>query len=358
MACIFERKTKDGETRYAALVRVKGYPRQTATFSRKTDAKLWAQQTESSIRSGKYFSQAEAMRHTFSELADRYIKTMLGSKSLKVQVQYAQQLKVWCSMIGELALAEITPALISECRDRLAKEVTSRGRVRSNASLNRYIAVLSSVMSVGVREWQWIEENPVSKLRKLKESKGRERLLSEEELDRLLEATKQSANKDLHTAVVLALSTGARKMEIWGLRWRDIDLNEGLATLHQTKNGETRTVPIQAYALELMRQRSKVRRIDTDLVFPSTIDPQKPFDFRTSWEKVLGEAEILDFCWHDLRHISGSYLAMGGASTREIAEILGHKTLQMAMRYSHLYQKHSASVVRTMNQKMFGDRRV
>ena len=107
-------------------------------------------------------------------------------------------------MIGELALAEITPALISECRDRLAKEVTSRGRVRSNASLNRYIAVLSSVMSVGVREWQWIEENPVSKLRKLKESRGRERLLSVEELDRLLEATKHLANKDLHTAVACA----------------------------------------------------------------------------------------------------------------------------------------------------------
>ena len=83
-------------------------------------------------------------------------------------------------------------------------------------------------MSVGVREWQWLEENPVSKLRKLKESKGRERLLSEEELDRLLEATKQSANKDLHTAVVLALNTGARKMEIWGLRWREVDLDKGL----------------------------------------------------------------------------------------------------------------------------------
>ena len=156
MASYMERKTKDGQVTHTALVRIKGYPRQTATFSRKTDAKHWAQQTESMIRSGKYFSQAEAKKHTFSELADRYIKTMLGSKSLKVQVQYAQQLKVWCSMIGELVLAEITPALISECRDRLAKEVTSRGRVRSNASLNRYIAVLSSVMSVGVREWQWI----------------------------------------------------------------------------------------------------------------------------------------------------------------------------------------------------------
>jgi hypothetical protein len=130
MASFMERKTKDGQVTHTALVRIKGYPRQTATFFRKTDAKLWAQQTESSIRSGKYFSQAEAKKHTFSELADRFIKTMLGSKSLKVQVQYAQQLKVWCSMIGELALVEITPALISECRDRLAKEVTSRGKVR------------------------------------------------------------------------------------------------------------------------------------------------------------------------------------------------------------------------------------
>ena len=77
MACIFERKTKDGETRYAALVRVKGYPRQTATFSRKTDAKRWAQQTESSIRSGKYFSQAEAKKHTFSELVYRLINNLI-----------------------------------------------------------------------------------------------------------------------------------------------------------------------------------------------------------------------------------------------------------------------------------------
>ncbi len=93
-------------------------------------------------------------------------------------------------------------------------------------------------------------------------------------------------------------------------------------------------------------------------MFPSTVDPQKPFDFRKAWEKVLRKAEIQDFRWHDLRHSTASYLAMGGASPREIAEILGHKTLQMAMRYSHLSQKHSQSVVRTMNEKMFGDRRV
>ena len=114
-----ERITNDNKIRYTAIVRIKGYPKHSATFSRKTDAKLWAQQIESSIRDGKYFSQSEARKHTFADLAERYIETMLGSKSQKVQVQYAQQLGKWCSIIGGLALAEITPVLIVECRDKL-----------------------------------------------------------------------------------------------------------------------------------------------------------------------------------------------------------------------------------------------
>ena len=180
MASFMERKTKDNKIRHTAIVRIKGYPKQTATFPRKTDAKLWAQQIESSIRDGKYFSQAEARKHTFADLAERYIRTVLGSKSHKLQVQYAQQLDKWCSMIGEFALAEITPALISECRDKLANEVTTRGRLRSQASVNRYIAALSSAYSLADREWQWVDENPVVKLSKLKEDRGRDRLLAEE----------------------------------------------------------------------------------------------------------------------------------------------------------------------------------
>ena len=83
-------------------------------------------------------------------------------------------------------------------------------------------------------------------------------------------------------------------METWSLRWKDIDLDTGKAIIRETKNKQTRVIPIQSYALELMRKKSKVRRIDTDLVFPGTVDPQKPFDFRKSWESVLREAEIKD----------------------------------------------------------------
>ena len=256
-------------------------------------------------------------------------------------------------MIGDRSLAEINPAVISECREKLSEEKTHLGKIRSSASINRYMAVLSSIFSVAVREWQWVEENPVKKIKKLKESEGRNRFLSEDEIDRLIKACRESRNKNLLLAVVLSLSTGARQMEIWGLKWREVDLNEGTATLIETKNSQIRVVPIQSYALELMREKSRFRRIETNLVFPSTVDPQKPFDFRKAWKAALRKAEIDDFRWHDLRHSAASYLAMNGASIREIAEILGHKTLQMSMRYAHLTENHSKSLVKAMNEKMF-----
>ena len=84
-------------------------------------------------------------------------------------------------------------------------------------------------------------------------------------------------------------------MEIWGLKWREIDLNEGTADLLETKNSQIRVVPIQSYALELMREKSKFRRIETNLLFPSTVDSQKPFDFRKAWKAALRKAEVEDF---------------------------------------------------------------
>ena len=106
-------------------------------------------------------------------------------------------------------------------------------------------------------------------------------------------------------------------------------------------------------ALELLRERSKVRRIDTELVFPGRIDPSKPVDLRSPFETALKRAGIEDFRWHDLRHSAASYLAMNGASLAEIAEVLGHKTLAMVKRYTHLSEAHTAGVVERMNARIF-----
>jgi len=154
--------------------------------------------------------------------------------------------------------------------------------------------------------------------------------------------------------VVLALSTGMRQGEILGLRWPAVDLTAGRITLHETKNDERRVVPLASKALELLKSHAKVRRLDTDLLFPGKVKHSVPMDLRTPWETALKKAGIEDFHFHDLRHSCASYLAMNGASLAEIAEVLGHKTLAMVKRYAHLSEAHTAGVVSRMNAKIFG----
>ncbi len=131
-----------------------------------------------------------------------------------------------------------------------------------------------------------------------------------------------------------------------------MDFARNVIILHETKNGERRILPLTGHALELIQQHSKLRHVKCDLVFPSN-NLKKPVDLRTPFENALKRAEIADFRWHDLRHSCASYLAMSGASLAEIAEILGHKTLQMVKRYAHLSDAHTSKVVARMNERIF-----
>ncbi|MGZ4980561.1 MAG: tyrosine-type recombinase/integrase [Methylobacter sp.] len=335
MATINKHISEDGKTTYRVRVRLKGYPIQTATFHRLTDAKKWAQDTESAIREGRHFKTAEAKKHTLGELIDRYIKDVLPTKPKQAPAQ-RPQLERWKAEIGSYALSDITPALIVECRDKLSSECTPRGDQRSPATVVRYMAALSHAFTIAVNEWQWLEDSPMRKVKKPKESRGRVRFLDEDERTKLLTACKESSNSWLYTCVILALSSGMRQGELMGLKWSDVNLKDGFIILHETKNGDRRRVPLACLALSLLQEHAKVRRLDSALLFPSNKDPQKPIDLRKPWETALKQAGIVDFHWHDLRHCTASYLAMNGASLAEIAEVLGHKTLQMVKRYAHL----------------------
>jgi integrase len=190
------------------------------------------------------------------------------------------------------------------------------------------------------------------KVKKPKESRGRVRFLDDDERATLLAGCKESSNPWLYPCVILALSTGMRQGELMGLKWQDVNLKDGYLILHETKNGERRTAA--GHGLELLRGHAKVRRLDTDLLFPGTVHKTKPIDLRKPFETALKAAAITDFHWHDLRHCTASYLAMNGASLAEIAEVLGHKTLQMVKRYAHLSDGHVSNVVASMNAKIFG----
>ncbi len=353
MAYIQTRKTTDGQTRYRVQVRLRGYPTQTATFQRKTDARRWAQQTEVGIREGRYFKTVEAKRHTLAELVERYIAEVVPSRRKADHQVLTAQLRWWSSRLGAYTLADVTPSMIADHRDRLAKGEGMSGHKIAPATQNRYLQALSHAFSVAVREWEWLEDNPIRRVRKLKEPRGRVRFLSEDERQRLLEVCKESKCRNLYPLVLLAISTGARQGELLSLRWPDIDLDRGLATVHHTKNGERRALPLAGPALQELKSRSRVRRIDTNLVFANRRGVA-PFP-RAAWDLALERAEIEDFRFHDLRHSAASYLAMTGATLAELAEILGHKTLAMVKRYSHLTEQHTSRVVARMNQQIFGD---
>ena len=285
-------------------------------------------------------------------LAQAYTADALPQKSKSVQKDYSRYIQYWISQFGNKNLCEITPGQIKRCRDKLSKEVITRsgngkGRVRSPATCNRYVMCLSSMFSFAKQETapgsdnEWMstsEANPCSSVKMLKEPDGRVRFLSKDELKRYLDAC-EKISPPLHTASMIALTTGGRRMEVWDLKRADIKLGDKpMVTFRETKNGEVRSVKLVAEAVELFQKLP--RRLDTLQVFPGKENPHQNYDFRYPFQKALEMAQISDFSWHDLRHKAASYLKMTGVDDRTIMEIMGWKSWSMLKRYTHLTVEH------------------
>ena len=143
--------------------------------------------TEVDLRSGIYLKTAEAKKHTLAQTIDRYIKDVLSHRPETLKSNKSQ-LSFWRDNLGDLLLADLSSARIVEIRDQLANELTVRITRRSPARVNRYLAALSSVLTTASREWEWMDDNPLRKVSKLKEPKGRVRYLNDEEREALLQA--------------------------------------------------------------------------------------------------------------------------------------------------------------------------
>jgi integrase len=335
MATIEKRTTEDGSTSYRVKIRMRGWPPDSATFTRLTDARQWAQKTEADMRAGRYFGISK--RHTVAELFDLYETRQLPK--LKSADSVKARLDWWREKHGSTLLSNLTPDAIAEERDRLKATPKQRGPTpRTEADVNRTLAALSSACTFAVKELGWLERNPLERVTKGTESKGRVRFLTDDELSRFLQACRDSRNKDLYLAVLLSLTTGGRQSEVMGLTWKQIDLTRRTAMLGDTKNGDARVLPLSGECVALLHERSKVRSLTDDRLFrPSATSKKAPFlNLRVVFFEALKEAEITDFRWHDLRHTCASYHAMAGTSPLEIAKILGHRTMAMVARYSHL----------------------
>lgn len=333
MACITKRKNKNGTSHWRAIVRIKGYPTVCNHFDRKQEAEDWAADIEREIKLGKFKFDQHKTQHTFTQLIERYISdgAMEHIRSIE-DVTY--HLNYWKTRLGNYALIHLTPELIGKERQHLADTPTSKKLQRSAATTNRYVSSLSAILSYAVR-LRWMDENPCFSLTKLKENKGRDRVLSEDEISKLLEACRQSKSPYLYCIVLMSLTTGARQGEILGLEWRYVDFENKLASLQETKNGRPRSISLADAVIDELKNLYEKGNPAKPLVFASKTAFGR-IDIKKAWQQALKRAGIEDCRKHDMRHTFCTLAARQGASNLELATAMGHRTLGMLQRYTHL----------------------
>ena len=230
---------------------------------------------------------------------------------------------------------------------RIASEITPQdidrwlsSRCKTPATVNRYRAFLSLIYREAIRNGK-VEVNPARLVRQRKEGTGRLRFLSPEEFDRLHAVIARRFPEHLAEFVV-SIHTGMRLSEQYSLTWGQVNLDRRSVELTKTKNGTARTVHLNTDAVAAIESKKMPRLRHTDLVFPREGSKGR-FDTRSWFQPCLADAKITGYVWHSNRHTFCSWLAMAGASIKEIQEAAGHKTIAMSARSSRLSPKHQPS---------------
>lgn len=158
----------------------------------------------------------------------------------------------------------------------------------------------------------------------------------------------------LKPLVLVALNTGMRRGELFNLQWKDVDLNNALLTVEGEVSGSksetTRHIPLSNEALRAL-QAWKIQAPKNDIVFPSPKSGGRLDNIKTSWGNLIRDSKITAFRFHDLRHTFASNLVMGGVDLNTLRELLGHKTIEMTLRYAHLAPEHKAAAVAVLNAR-------
>ena len=354
LATIEPRTLKDGSRRYRVRVRLQGELPRTKTFKRLTDAKAWAAKIETDMGHGAYVPTTADRRRTLAQLIEKYRDEYLPTRGMRDVTKHEALLQWWADNYGHLTLDKVRPEIIAEGRRKLTGRRKRDGELLSGATVNRHLAALSAVCKWAWKELRWLPSNPVLDVSKAPEGTGIIRFLSDDERKALLAACKASPDPNIGTAVMLALATGARYSNIRMLTWDDVDLTRWTLRFRETKNGEPRYVPVVGQAQAVLQAQFDRDPTGEGWVFKGNRD-DVPADLDKPWRKVRKAAGIEDVRFHDLRHTAASYLTMNGATLAEVAEVLGHRTLVMAKRYSHQSGEHVRSTLERMADRFLGD---
>lgn len=291
---------------------------------------------------------------TMRALIDLYMGQYAGRDTAR-----SYRLGWWQARVGDVQLQHLSDDDVHAALEDLAQQRSrfyagkdvdgnaihkDKRKPISGATVNRYSASLAAVITWSIKRRIAPKGyvHPCRSVERKTESSGRTRFLSDDERERLLEACRASTWPKLYLLVLTALTTGARKSELLGLTWADVDLERATATVGRTKNGDPKVLPLVPSVIEEMR---KFPRTVAHRVFAGTFKPAQAYSFEQRWKTALQAAHIRGFRFHDLRHSCASMLAQNGATLLEIGDLLGHRQLSMTKRYSHLTVGHKAALV-------------
>jgi integrase len=332
--------------RYRAFIRRKGYAATSATFDTKTEAKEWLRNNEGD---GKLIRASAG--GNFADLVEAFMKAPVTDGT---KWRTPSQLDFWLQKFGNMKVGKIGRADINLALASLQVKnahhrsidgtITETDRLITPATVNRYRATLSSVFNYAL-DHAIVEVNPLrgGKIGKLTESKGRRRILSKEEEQRLYAAADESGWQMMRLFIRMCFTTAARKSEVLRLRWRDINLEDSVAIVPKTKNGDPRALPLVDDVRASLRLAEKIKPLQSDYVFFDPKKPERPKSIDTTWRFVRERAGLFQdqddpldqVVLHSTRHTGATRLIKGGANIAQVAAVTGHKSLSQLKRYTH-----------------------
>lgn len=276
-----------------------------------------------------------------------YMRDLTSTRHLQKHLENMCLTDINASVIEEYKAKRREEAPMGGFKARSTKKSKVPAKAVSNATINRELACLRAILNKAV-EWNRLNSNPVKKMPMLTEPAGRVRYLTLTEIAVLL----SNCAGHIVPIVYAGLYTGMRKGEILGLKWTDIDLRADIIHVERSRSmntrvenspkaGDRRDIPLSP---KLKKVLMTIKR-NGEYVFPQG-------DFTKAFKGAVRRSGIKNFCFHDLRHTFASHLVMSGANIMVVKELLGHKTLDMTLRYAHLAPDARKHAILTLDKEL------
>lgn len=279
------------------------------------------------------FRFKRSLKIKFEDYAKEYLEYQKTNKKPKAYERDVSSLKHLTEHFEGLYLSKIAPGHIEDYKKLRLEKVTA-------GTINCELLCLQGMFTVAKRLGKFDGENPVKEVKKLTIQEKIMRILSKDEMDRLIDAA-EGYTKAL---IILAFNTAMRKNELLNIRWNDIDFGGGVIHIKESKSSKTRKIPINL----VVEKTLKAIKRQGEFVFHNPKTGTRIFDFHYQFKSACETAKIEDLRIHDLRHTAATFMVMGGIDLVTVAEILGHSDIKMTRKYCHPTQENKRRAVNVL----------